>query len=821
MHRIWRPTRLRLPISAGAFVLLALALPAAAERINHEGRILGPAPTVSTPILFNTAQADAVVAAMQIFPVTSAWNENISGRPLLGNSAAMVAQVKADLAANRQTLRLFTEMNYVLVPDAQARVDVQLVDYPDESDDIKAGTTDIASLPVPSNMPVETWPVGTGSLTLDQWQRDVNNTGGDRHAIVVMPGAGFIWEMWQARLTVNTPAWEASNDAKFDLKTNTLRPAGWTSADAAGLPMFGALVRYDECERGMVEHALRLVVAKTRREYIYPATHFASTLPATSVNYPAMGQRFRLKASFAVPGTWTKQEVAVAKALKKYGAIVADNGGFFSVSICPDDRFPAGCFDRINQLAIDQFEVIQTTGAAEGPRSAGAPTSDAGPDQAVTLAAGADLAGAVTGTGLTVTWTAYAGPGTVTFTHPAAAATHASFSAPGAYTLRLSADDGVHAVAYDACVVTVNASGPGPVQVTPASGLAASGGAGGPFTPASASYTVTNPGSAAMDWSARAQTGWVGVAPSGGTLAAGASTTVAVSIAGAEANVLPGSATPYADTVLFRNTSNGTGSTIRPVSLLVAGASDLVVTPTGPFIVSGQTGGPFGPASQAYSMRNGGTSPLNWTASCTQGWLTVSPGSGTLASGASATVTASIVGAAANLLSAGTYADVVTIANTSGGSGSTKRWATLTAGANAPPTLTVATPPASVPGTPLAVTGTAADGDGVAAITWSNAATGGSGTCSLAGTDWTASAPLAPGDNPIAIAAFDTLGNNSTASVTVSYAPPAGGGGGGSGGGKCGSIGLDLMAPLALLWIRRRRWVSSMVAAMDAVMVSA
>ena len=431
----------------------------AAERINQEGRILGPAPSVTAPILFNTASADAVVSAMQIFPVTSAWNENISGRPLLSNSDAMIAQIKSSLLSSRQTLRLFTEMNYALVPDNQPKIDIKFLLYPGDSDDIKAGTTDIGSYPIPTNMPIETWPVGTGTLTLDQWQQDVNNTGGDRHSIVVMPGAGFTWETWQARKVLTaTPPWQASNGAKFDLKSNTLRPLGWTSGDAGGLSMFGALVRYDECERGMVEHAMRIVVGASRDEYIYPATHQAGSQPASAVNYPAMGQRVRLKASYSIPGTWTKQEKAVALALKKYGALVADNGGFFSISICPDQRFPAGCWDRINTLAITNFEVVQTTGETQGPRSAGAPTANAGPDQTVLLSAGAALAGSVTGSGLTTQWYLYPfamAPGTVTFGNAAALSTTATFSAPGKYTLMLSATDGVHAVAFDAVIVTV------------------------------------------------------------------------------------------------------------------------------------------------------------------------------------------------------------------------------------------------------------------------------------------------------------------------------------------------------------------------------
>ncbi|PYL63843.1 MAG: hypothetical protein DMF25_09215, partial [Verrucomicrobia bacterium] len=115
-------------------VTSTIAFAAQAERINQEGRILGPAPSVTTPTLFNTPQADAIVSAMQIFPVTNPWNEDISHRPLLSNSAAMIAQIKADLSSSRQTLRPFYEMNYVLVPDNQPRVTIPFLDYPDESD---------------------------------------------------------------------------------------------------------------------------------------------------------------------------------------------------------------------------------------------------------------------------------------------------------------------------------------------------------------------------------------------------------------------------------------------------------------------------------------------------------------------------------------------------------------------------------------------------------------------------------------------------------------------------------------------------------------
>jgi hypothetical protein len=430
------------------------AYPVHAERINQEGRILGSAPVVTTPTLFNTPAADAIVSAMQVMPRDSAWNEDISQRPLLANSGAMIAQIIGDLSVSRRTLRPFYEMNYVLVPDDQPRISIPFFNYPDESD-LDGGAMPNGNYPIPPNLPIETWPRGTGNLTLDQWQRDVNNTGGDRHAITVAPGAGSIWETWLTKL--NQAGWEASNGAKFDLNSNTLRPTGWTSGDAAGLPMFPALVRYDECQRGMVEHAVRLVVAKSRREYIYPARHYASSIPATSVNYPAMGQRLRLKADFTIPQNWTIEERAVLLALKKYGAIVADNGNFFSISVCPDDRFASDAFDHLSTITIDNFDVITTTGPEEGPRSPGTPSVDAGMDQFIELPMNASLSGVVNAPlgNATIQWQLYSGPTPVAFADSNHASTTASFTQAGVYTLMLSANDGVHTVGYDAVVVHV------------------------------------------------------------------------------------------------------------------------------------------------------------------------------------------------------------------------------------------------------------------------------------------------------------------------------------------------------------------------------
>ena len=195
-------------------VLILLAVSSArAERINQEGRILGPLPAVTNSILFNTNYADAVVSNMQIFPVTNPWNEDISRRPLLPNSDAMIAQINSDVGSSHRGLELFQEMNFALVPDTQALVSNKFVVYAGDSD-LNGGISPYGLYPTPTNMPIEEWPTGTGSQTILQWQTN-NTTGGDRHSIIVQPGKGLIYETWQA-LRKNTN-WQAANGAIFNL----------------------------------------------------------------------------------------------------------------------------------------------------------------------------------------------------------------------------------------------------------------------------------------------------------------------------------------------------------------------------------------------------------------------------------------------------------------------------------------------------------------------------------------------------------------------------------------------------------------------------
>jgi hypothetical protein len=190
-------------------------------------------------------------------------------------------------------------------------------------------------------------------LTLEQVQRDTAGLGGDRHAIVVDPESGVLYELFGAKLTDR--GWQASCAAIFDLKSNKLRPAGWTSADAAGLPIFPAVIRHDELKAGEIKHALRVTVRNTRRAYVAPATHFASS--KTDSNLPRMGERLRLKADFDI-SSFSREVQTILKALKKHGMLVADNGIEWAISCTPDERIPV-LHEELRKVKGSAFEVVE------------------------------------------------------------------------------------------------------------------------------------------------------------------------------------------------------------------------------------------------------------------------------------------------------------------------------------------------------------------------------------------------------------------------------------------------------------------------------
>ncbi|HZW31988.1 MAG TPA: hypothetical protein VFF52_14855, partial [Isosphaeraceae bacterium] len=214
-----------------------------------------------------------------------------------------------------------------------------LTGYPDESDP--------GPFPVPENAPIEDWPLNGKPLEVIQ-----REGRGDRHMIVVDPVNRRLFEFYQARRT--DAGWTAAQSSIFDLTTNKLRPDGWTSTVAAGLPIFPAVVRYDELERGIVGHAMRFTVRNSRRAYVHPATHFASN--KTDVNLPRMGEHFRLRADFDTSG-FSPHARAILEGLKKYGMFVADNGGDWRISVAPDSRIKG--LDDLRRVRGRDFEVVQ------------------------------------------------------------------------------------------------------------------------------------------------------------------------------------------------------------------------------------------------------------------------------------------------------------------------------------------------------------------------------------------------------------------------------------------------------------------------------
>jgi hypothetical protein len=304
-------------------------------------------PPLEQPVLFHTPEADAICSALEVFPPDSPWNLVVEDWPLHPNSRTIIASIGPD-----KPFRDNPDMGFVLVPPDQKKVEVRITAYPGESDR--------GPFPVPDNVPIEGWPVGYPGLSLGEVQRKMER--GDRHAIVVDPVNRMLYEFYQMRRTET--GWEASQASVFDLKSNRQRPAGWTSADAAGLPIFPAVVRHDELKRGLVEHAMRVTVTRTRRAYVYPATHFASRL--TDENLPRMGERLRLRQDFDLTG-FSAEVQALLKGLKKYGMFVADNGIDWAISVAPDPRLPV-LHAELRKIKGADFEVVVPPAGYRPPR---------------------------------------------------------------------------------------------------------------------------------------------------------------------------------------------------------------------------------------------------------------------------------------------------------------------------------------------------------------------------------------------------------------------------------------------------------------------
>ncbi len=302
-------------------------------------------PAINEPVLFNTESADAILSAIEVFPPDNPWNIPIDSWPLASNSSAMIQAIGTD-----KPLRCNPDMGFVIVPPSQPKLDVKLSQYATESDK--------GPYPVPANTPIEGWPASfqrnadTQSLTLDDVQRGQPDLDADRHGIVVDPVNRKLYEFY--RLTKTDHGWSAEQASIFDLASNRLRPDGWTSSDAAGLPIFPSVVRFDELERGKIEHAMRVTFKNTRRAYVYPATHFASS--KTDENLPRMGERFRLRQDFD-SSSFSRNARTILEALKRYGMLTADNGIDLAISIAPDERI-AEMHDELRKVKASDFEVV-------------------------------------------------------------------------------------------------------------------------------------------------------------------------------------------------------------------------------------------------------------------------------------------------------------------------------------------------------------------------------------------------------------------------------------------------------------------------------
>jgi hypothetical protein len=283
------------------------------------------AAVAGTPDLGIGADLHGAVA----FPADNPWNQDISNAPLDPNSANLIASIGLTTGLHPDFGSTWG-FPYIVVPGTQPRVPVTF-SY--------AGESDPGPYPIPPNAPIEDGP----------------NSTGDRHVLVIDRDNWILYELFYA-FPQPDGSWQAGSGAIFNLNSDALRPAGWTSADAAGLPIFPGLVRYDEAVlRGVISHAFRFTARTTRAAYVYPARHYASS--NTSLNVPPMGTRVRLKSSFDISGFPPVAQV-ILTALKKYGMMLADNGSNWFISGAIDSRWDDTALNSLKTVQGSNFEVV-------------------------------------------------------------------------------------------------------------------------------------------------------------------------------------------------------------------------------------------------------------------------------------------------------------------------------------------------------------------------------------------------------------------------------------------------------------------------------
>jgi len=325
-----------------------------------------------------------VVGSCTVLPADNIWNTPVDTLPVLANSASMVGTIGANTAFHADFGSGTWNggpigIPFIAVPGTQTKYPATFY-YPDESDP--------GPYAIPLNAPIE-----GGS-----------NSTGDRHAIALDTDNCILYELYDAH--PQTASWDSGSGSIFNLRSNALRPAGWTSADAAGLPIMPGLVTYEEVLSGEIKHAIRFTVPQSRREWVWPARHYASSL--TGTQYPRMGERFRLKASFDI-SAYPPDVQVILRAMKRYGIMLADNGSAWFISGKPDSRWNNSNLQTLGQVLGSNFEAVDATVLQIDPDSGAAAqngvTVTVAPAAATVRAGHSQLFTAtVTGAPNTVTW---------------------------------------------------------------------------------------------------------------------------------------------------------------------------------------------------------------------------------------------------------------------------------------------------------------------------------------------------------------------------------------------------------------------------------
>ncbi|HVY77062.1 MAG TPA: hypothetical protein VG898_00980 [Solirubrobacterales bacterium] len=300
---------------------------------------LGPYPDLGDCPVFPDPPVGLPANAPSL-PNEAAWNQDVSRAPLASGSAATIAYIDSHgggrLHPDFGSPRAYG-FPYSVVGAGRPKLPIHYTAYGEESDP--------GPFPVPARAPVE----------------GGNRSDGDRHVLVVDRASCTLYELYRAFRGESRRHWNADSGAEWDLRSAGRRPDSWTSADAAGLPIFPGLVRYDEVAAGHLDHAVRVTFASTRDAWVHPASHCAGDTADPIA--PAMGTRLRLKASYGLGG-FNGAARAIAAALKRYGMIVADNGSNWYLSGSSDRRWDDESLDRLKRIPGSAFEVVRSAAPA-------------------------------------------------------------------------------------------------------------------------------------------------------------------------------------------------------------------------------------------------------------------------------------------------------------------------------------------------------------------------------------------------------------------------------------------------------------------------